>query len=163
MNNRWSICGGMVYRWYACFRGKFIGFFSGLSHEVSKKEVVLALILVGVFLHALIQSGPLHDAARVGDVTQVKRLLSRGLFGRKTPQADINEKDEAGWIPLHWAAFNGSEAVVRLLIKSGAHKEAQGKDGRTPLHIAVFNGHEAVARLLIESGANKREFGLVSS
>ena len=144
----------MAQEYYVCFCEKLIGFAGGLSHYVLGGKIVLALSLVGVFSHALIQSGPIHNATRTGDVAQVKRLLSGGLFEGKTPQADINEKDEAGLTPLYVAAREGHEAVVRLLIKSGANKEAQDKDGWTPLYFAAVKGHEAVARLLIESGAN---------
>ena len=60
-------------------------------------------------------------------------------------------KDDLGWTPLIWAAMNGQEAVVRLLIeRDDVDINAKDRDGRTPLIFAVVNGHEAVARLLIE-------------
>ena len=49
-------------------------------------------------------AGPLHDAARDGNVNQVKTLLKQG--------ADVNTRTEAGETPLHWAALGGYTAVV---------------------------------------------------
>ena len=49
------------------------------------------------FAQTIILSGPLHDAARKGDIEKMSKILSQR-------QADINEKDEYGWTPLHCAA-----------------------------------------------------------
>ncbi|KAM0271865.1 hypothetical protein ACHAQH_008965 [Verticillium albo-atrum] len=59
-----------------------------------------------------------------------------------------------GQAPLHRAAANGRDAVVRLLLKWGANTEARDGGGQTPLHRAAANGHDAVVRLLLEKGAN---------
>jgi len=57
--------------------------------------------------------------------------------------------------PLSWAAENGHEAIVRLLVKKDADIEAKDNSyGRTPLSWAAENGHEAVVRLLVEKGAD---------
>ncbi|KAF3177841.1 hypothetical protein TWF788_007623 [Orbilia oligospora] len=58
-----------------------------------------------------------------------------------------------GRTPLSWAAENGHETVVRLLINAGAEIETKDWYGRTPLSWAAENGHEVVARLLINAGA----------
>ena len=55
-----------------------------------------------------------------------------------------------GWTPLSWAAGNGHEAVVRLLLKKGADATAEDKEGQTALHWAAGSGHEAVVRLLLD-------------
>ena len=59
-------------------------------------------------------------------------------------------KDWGNQVPLQWAACQGHEAVVRLLLERGADIEAKDRDGRTPLQWAMRNGHEAVVRLLHE-------------
>jgi ankyrin repeat protein len=49
---------------------------------------------------------------------------------------------------LHFAAWYGHEAVVRLLLEKGA--DAAAKDGEMPaLYLATKGGHEAVVQLLI--------------
>lgn len=51
-------------------------------------------------------------------------------------------------MPLHGAADTGCLDVIKLLIETGADKNAKGRDGRTPLHYATERGHLDVARLL---------------
>jgi hypothetical protein len=54
---------------------------------------------------------------------------------------------------LPWAAENGHEAVVKLLLEKGAELETKDMHGWTPLSQATRNGHEAVVKLLLEKGA----------
>ena len=58
------------------------------------------------------------------------------LLLEKGADADVQHKD--GWTALHWAAENGHEAVVRLLVER-EDVEAYSKDnnGRTPLSLAA--------------------------
>jgi len=56
--------------------------------------------------------------------------------------------------PLSWAAEEGHEAAVRLLIDQGANMEAKDNDGQTPLSWAAEKGHEVVVRLLVDKGAS---------
>ncbi|KAH8889895.1 hypothetical protein GQ53DRAFT_651324, partial [Thozetella sp. PMI_491] len=66
--------------------------------------------------------------------------------------ADIEAADKRdGRTPLLLAAENGHEAVVRLLLDSGASIEVKD-NGRTPLLLAAKNGREAVVRLLLDRG-----------
>ncbi|RYP78372.1 hypothetical protein DL771_000557 [Monosporascus sp. 5C6A] len=83
----------------------------------------------------------LHLAAIAGIKEAVKLLIGVG--------ADKEAKDRVGVTPLHYAAENGHEAVVRfLVIEAGADKKAKDNNGRTPLHYAAEYGYEAVIRLL---------------
>ena len=59
--------------------------------------------------------------------------------------AHVSAASEHGWTPLHAAASNGSEAVVRLLIHAGADVSAANEEGSTPPHLAAPTAHEAVA------------------
>jgi ankyrin repeat protein len=67
---------------------------------------------------------------------------------------DPNIKDTYGRTPLWWAAKNGHEAVVKLLLdKEGIDPDSKDSyNGRTPLWWAATNGYEAVVELLLDKG-----------
>ena len=50
--------------------------------------------------------------------------------------------------PLSWAAVNGQEAIVKLLLDKNANIETISSNGQTPLSEAVENGHDAIVKLL---------------
>ena len=86
-----------------------------------------------------------HKAAGDGNLLVVDLLIKNG--------ADVAASDNNGRTPLSWAARNGHEAVVRLLVAMGG-VDVNSKDskGQTPLSWAARNGHEAVVRLLVAMG-----------
>jgi ankyrin repeat protein len=57
----------------------------------------------------------------------------------------MNERDNDGQTPLHWAAMNGSINVISYIIGLSERDQwssivnAQDNDGRTPLHLAIIN------------------------
>jgi ankyrin repeat protein len=64
-------------------------------------------------------------------------------------------KDKHDRTLLSWAALDGNEPTVRLLLEKGAELEAKdGEYGQTPLSWAVENGHESIVKMLIERGAD---------
>ena len=81
---------------------------------------------------------------------------------------DLNSKDGTyGRSAISWAAGNGFDVVVKLLIK-GINRRLKGiklpfrkkaqvdsvdRYGRTPLVYAVWNGHVAVVKRLLKAGA----------
>lgn len=73
------------------------------------------------------------------------RLIKRNAI-------NTNITDQDGRLPLWWAASNGREAMVKVLLDSGK-VDANFKDslGHTPLSLAIENGHKAVVKLLLES------------
>jgi uncharacterized protein len=91
-------------------------------------------------------AGPLHDAARQGDVGTIHEIVAQG--------ADPNEKAQNGETPLTLAVLGGHEEVARALIESGADVHARNAGGFTPLHAAAYAGDVAIADLLIDHGAD---------
>ncbi|QRM56984.1 ankyrin repeat domain-containing protein [Sinorhizobium sp. BG8] len=90
-------------------------------------------------------AGPLHDAARDGDVARAKQLLDQGR--------SIAEPDEAGEPPLLIAALAGHPDVVLLFLDRGADIEIRNKGGLTALHAAAYGGNLEVVELLVSKGA----------
>ena len=78
---------------------------------------------------------------------------SISVFAATTTLADgvdINAKEGDERTPLHYAP---TKKIAELLIKNGAHLNAESKFG-TPLNSAIYRGHMEVAELLIENGAD---------
>jgi len=64
---------------------------------------------------------------------------------------DINRNDCVGNTPLVWAARNGHERVVQILLGRGDVKpDKPNRYGRTPLYCATSNGQEGVVKILLE-------------
>jgi len=80
-------------------------------------------------------------ATRQGDVATVKALLAEGV-----PAGFI---EASGWTALRWAAAEGKEDVLALLLEHGAMEDElsggpsteEGNGGGTSLHWAAFRGH----------------------
>uniref|UniRef100_A0A8D2EZT1 Protein phosphatase 1 regulatory subunit 27 n=1 Tax=Theropithecus gelada TaxID=9565 RepID=A0A8D2EZT1_THEGE len=66
----------------------------------------------------------LHEAVLSGNLECVKLLVKYG--------ADIHQRDEAGWTPLHIACSDGYPDIARYLISLGADRDAANDDGDLP-------------------------------
>jgi len=63
---------------------------------------------------------------------------------------DINRTDQVGATPLTWAAHNGHEGVVELLLgRRDVIPDMPDNKGRTPFSYAVERGYGGVAKLLL--------------
>lgn len=82
------------------------------------------------------------DAARYGEIDDVREYLTT----RGAP-AD-------GGDGLLYAAANGHEDVVHLLLEYGADVNKANAQGSTALHWACLNGHASIVQLLIDKGGN---------
>jgi ankyrin repeat protein len=80
-----------------------------------------------------------------------QEALVRMFLRRSDTEPDGS--DSLGRTPLWYAAKNGHEAVVQLLLEKGAELETISDKSRTPLSWAAENGHKAVVKLLLEKGA----------
>ncbi len=97
-------------------------------------------------LPAPVPAGPLHDAARQGDVATIAGLLDKG--------ADPSELDESGEPALIIAALSGHTEVLALLLERGADIDIRNKGGLTALHAATYAGRMDVVEMLVAKGAD---------
>ena len=85
----------------------------------------------------------LHCASLFGIVEIVADLV-------EAEGCDINQKDCLGNTPLIWAARNGHEGVVKILLGRGdVDADKPNNSGRTPLSCAASRGHEGVVKILL--------------
>ena len=84
---------------------------------------------------------PLWISAANGHLRVVQLLLRSKIV-------DINTKSIYGQPPIFWAAAEGNENIVRLLLTAGADRTLEDIDGKTPLSVAKKNGHDKIAKML---------------
>ncbi|WP_250490014.1 ankyrin repeat domain-containing protein [Caballeronia sp. INML2] len=93
-------------------------------------------------------------AALNGDATFVNLLIAK--------DAEVNKK---GWTPLHYAATNGHDDIVKILVDHSAYIDAGSPNGTTPLMMAARGGHLSTCKLLLDEGADlrvKNQLGLTA-
>ncbi|CAH2790751.1 MAG: FOG: Ankyrin repeat [uncultured Caballeronia sp.] len=93
-------------------------------------------------------------AALNDDLNFVNMLIAK--------DAEVNKK---GWTPLHYAATNGHDDVVRALLDHSAYIDAGSPNGTTPLMMAARGGHLSTVKLLLDEGADlqvKNQIGLTA-
>jgi len=64
-------------------------------------------------------------------------------------------QDKRGLTPLHWAAADGQEGAMRLLLEAGATVDVFDKQGMTPLALAVENEFLGAVKLLLKYEADE--------
>ena len=85
----------------------------------------------------------LHCASFFGIVEVVTGLIEMECY-------DINEGDFLGRGPLTWAAQNGHEGVVKILLERGeVNPDKSDNYGQTPLSHAACSGHGGVVKMLL--------------
>lgn len=90
---------------------------------------------------------PLHEAAREGNIDAVTTIVIGDLYNKL-----INQKDNFGKTPLHYAFGKNSE-LLKFLIDRKADINAQDQNGKTVLHYAAMDKFPSVVKYLIEHGA----------
>ena len=88
----------------------------------------------------------LHLACFKGNDAVVEYLLNKG--------ANVNDRANLDWLPIHFAATNGHMHCVRLLLNFKAQIDATRPPLGTALHIASQVGHLNVVTLLLNRKAN---------
>ncbi|WP_425605895.1 ankyrin repeat domain-containing protein [Paraburkholderia sejongensis] len=93
-------------------------------------------------------------ASLAGDLNIVNQLLAK--------DAEVNKK---GWAPLHYAAANGHDDIVKVLLDHSAYVDAGSPNGTTPLMMAARGGHISTVKLLLDNGADlnvKNQIGMTA-
>lgn len=98
----------------------------------------------------------LHEAAREGDVTQVRALLEKKWW---RPAPDVNAIDKWGCTPLHYAAESGSVEIAVLLLDLGAEIAPVNLFADMPIHNAAREGRVELVGLLLDRGADINAVG----
>ena len=105
-------------------------------------EIVNILLSNGAVPNLLNLHGltPLCIASTTGNVAIVRALLKA--------KADTElQSNEQRWTPLFFAAHDGQEEIVQLLLEHGASAK-ENKFGLTPIMVATQKGYNKVAELL---------------
>lgn len=117
------------------------------------RTILSALLLLAPALAAAAQetkqalNEQLYEAARKGDLTEVKAVLDRG--------ADVNAKFRYGATALFKAAERGHTEVAKLLIERGADVSIRDTFyGATALFWATDKGHTGVVRAILAKSAD---------
>ncbi|KAJ9204753.1 hypothetical protein DTO166G4_7855 [Paecilomyces variotii] len=75
--------------------------------------------------------------------------------------SDLNTRNSenlfGGLTPLFFAAGNGNDATVKLLLSHGAIPDVQDRFGERPINWAAARGFEAIVKMLLDSGANANQ------
>ncbi|XP_034024252.1 integrin-linked protein kinase [Thalassophryne amazonica] len=67
---------------------------------------------------------------------------------------DLNQGDDHGFSPLHWACREGRSSVVDMLIMRGARINVMNRGDDTPLHLASSHGHRDIVGKLVQCKAD---------
>uniref|UniRef100_A0A803VPK6 Integrin linked kinase n=1 Tax=Ficedula albicollis TaxID=59894 RepID=A0A803VPK6_FICAL len=67
---------------------------------------------------------------------------------------DLNQGDDHGFSPLHWACREGRSNVVDMLIMRGARINVMNRGDDTPLHLAASHGHRDIVQKLMQFKAD---------
>lgn len=124
---------------------------AGLNDELfraireNRRERMEDMLEAGADLHGRDHLGrtPIEVAVDSRANACVHVLMIRGA------DPDVLSRD-SGLSPLHRAAWNGHDGIVRMLLQHGADVNLKSRDGSTALHYAVAAAHEDTAKLLLD-------------
>ena len=112
-------------------------------------DIIIELIKLGIDYKIKNYSGlnVMHMASQ-GDCPNVL------IFFKDKYKMNINEKDENGNTPLHWACYMSSECAITYILSWINEDEVniQNDNGKSPLHIALFSDRINIIKKLINKG-----------
>jgi len=113
------------------------------------------LAAIGVFCALLVlpsqglpQEAPeksIWKAASDGDVEAIEAHIAA--------ETDLDEQNETGYAPLHYAVMKTKPDVVALLLEAGADPDVVNKQSKTPLDLAISASKYEIIDLLLEAWA----------
>ena len=68
--------------------------------------------------------------------------------------SSVNHRDSHGYTAIHFAAWQGKDEIVTMLLEAGAEHDTQTRDLNTPLALAANGGYFKPVKLLLEKGCN---------
>jgi len=88
----------------------------------------------------------IFEACRGSRVSDVRHLIEDG--------ANLDEPDNNGLTPLHWAAITGSLDLCKLLVNRGTHLNPRDENvtDMTPTALARWLGYEKLTQFLSDQG-----------
>ena len=94
----------------------------------------------------------LHQAVQMQDIDEIECLL-------EDDSIKINERDNRGWMPIHYAVEMGNFDIVKLLVENKANVNGSTFDPEpdklNPWEIANDNENEGMLKYLVSKGAMK--------
>jgi ankyrin repeat protein len=85
---------------------------------------------------------PFVKAAQEGNITEAEKLLKTGEL--------VNQTTIGNQTPLHLAAAEGQDDMVKWLLVHEANPIAQDQNGKTPAEFAKSQGHDQTAQLILD-------------
>ena len=120
---------------------------AAINYVQEKDENDINREIRGWVLNKGVGESVLHKAARLGYIDVIAFCLER-------MDMHPDQKDNAGFTPLHEACSKGRIDIARLLLAYGANHSEPAQSGIRPLHDAVENGYTELVRLLLSYGAD---------
>lgn len=96
--------------------------------------------------------GTLHSDALLGHADRVKVHLEALAASEEGSSPDC--VDKCGMCPIHWAALNGQDNIITLLLDAGSDIDILNAGLNSALLVAASRGHNSTIQLLLDRGAD---------
>lgn len=84
----------------------------------------------------------------------VQQCKKDTLFELINQGVSVCSADSKKRTPLHFAAAQGNDEILQILLENGANPNARDLNGNTPLHLAACTNQLKIVTLLLQAGAN---------